>query len=234
MGSLRAVAEVDFRILSWNVHGLRDDTAALSRVVRDLDPDVVCVQESPKYLRWRAKCAALARRCGQLYVVGGGTTGGSALLGSLRVDVKAATEVCLSRQLLWPARGVAAAVVSKGGARLTVLSVHLPLDPAQRLEHTMRVLQVRAAMGGRHALAAGDVNERPGHAAWQAFADSGMRDLAPGSGPTFPARAPDRRIDGVFGTDGLVVRSAEVVSAPGVERASDHRPVLVTIGVPTE
>jgi len=78
------------------------------------------------------------------------------------------------------------------------------------------------------------VNERPGHAAWQAFADSGMRDLAPGSGPTFPARAPDRRIDGVFGTDGLVVRSAEVVSAPGVERASDHRPVLVTIGVPTE
>lgn len=234
MGSLRAVAEVDFRILSWNVHGLRDDTAVLSRVVRDLDPDVVCVQESPKYLRWRAKCAALARRCGQLYVVGGGTTGGSALLGSLRVDVKAATEVCLSRQLLWPARGVAAAVVSKGGARLTVLSVHLPLDPAQRLEHTMRVLQVRAAMGGRHALAAGDVNERPGHAAWQAFADSGMRDLAPGSGPTFPARAPDRRIDGVFGTDGLVVRSAEVVSAPGVERASDHRPVLVTVGVPAD
>jgi len=234
VGSLRAVAEVDFRILSWNVHGLRDDTAVLSRVVRDLDPDVVCVQESPKYLRWRAKCAALARRCGQLYVVGGGTTGGSALLGSLRVDVKAATEVCLSRQLLWPARGVAAAVVSKGGARLTVLSVHLPLGAAQRLEHTMRVLQVRAAMGGRHALAAGDVNERPGHAAWQAFADAGMRDLAPGSGPTFPARAPDRRIDGVFGTDGLVVRSAEVVSAPGVERASDHRPVLVTIGVPTE
>jgi len=228
------VAEVDFRVLSWNVHGLRDDRAVLSRVVRDLDPDVVCVQEAPKYLRWRAKCAALARGCGQLYVAGGGTTGGSALLGSLRVDVKGATEVCLSRQLLWPARGVAAAVVSKGGARLTVLSVHLPLDSAQRLEHTMRVLQVRAALGGTHALAAGDVNERPGHAAWQAFADAGMPDLAPDSGPTFPAAAPDRRIDGVFGTEGLVMRGYEVVAAPGVERASDHRPVLVTVGVPSD
>jgi endonuclease/exonuclease/phosphatase family metal-dependent hydrolase len=61
-----------------------------------------------------------------------------------------------------------------------------------------------------------------------------MRDLAPGSGPTFPAAAPDRRIDGVFGTEGLVVRSAEVVAAPGVERASDHRPLLVTVGVPTD
>jgi endonuclease/exonuclease/phosphatase family metal-dependent hydrolase len=228
------VAEVDFRVLSWNVHGLRDDRAVLSRVVRDLDPDVVCVQEAPKYLRWRAKCAALARGCGQLYVAGGGTTGGSALLGSLRVDVKGATEVCLSRQLLWPARGVAAAVVSKGGARLTVLSVHLPLDAAQRLEHTVRVLQVRAALGGPHALAAGDVNERPGHAAWQAFADAGLPDLAPGSGPTFPATAPDRRIDGVFGTERLVVRDYAVVDAPGVERASDHRPVLVTVGVPTD
>ena len=115
-----------------------------------------------------------------------------------------------------------------------MLSVHLPLDAAQRLEHTVRVLQVRAALGGPHALAAGDVNERPGHAAWQAFADAGMRDLGPGSGPTFPAGDPDRRIDGVFGTDELAVRSYEVVSAPGVERASDHRPVLVTVGVPTD
>ena len=228
------MGEVDFRVLSWNVHGLRDDRDTLSRLVRELDPDVVCVQEAPKYFRWRAKCAALARGCGQLYVTGGGTTGGTTLLGSLRVDVKGATEVCLSRQLLWPARGVAAAVVAKGGARLTVLSVHLPLDAAQRLEHTVRVLQVRTALGGSHALAAGDVNERPGHAAWQAFADAGMRDLGPDSGPTFPATAPDRRIDGVFGTDQLAVRSYDVVSVPGVERASDHRPVLVTVAVPTD
>ena len=224
---------VDFRVLSWNMHGLRDDRAALARIVRDADPDVVCVQEAPKYLRWRAKCARLARECGQLYVAGGGSTGGSALLASLRVDVKGASEVCLSRQWLWPARGVAGAVVSKGGARLTVLSVHLPLDPAERLAHAMRVQAVRTALGGSHAVAAGDINERPGHAAWQAFHDAGLRDLGPDSGPTFPAAAPRKRIDGVLGTAELVVGSYEVLDVPGVEHASDHRPLLVTVTVPT-
>lgn len=228
------VADVDFRILSWNMHGLRDDRAALARIVRDADPDVVCVQEAPKYLRWRAKCADLARRCGQLYVAGGGSTGGTALLSNLRVDVKGLTELCLSRQLLWPARGVVGAVVARGGARLTVLSVHLPLDPAERLAHAMRVLSVRAGLGGAHALAAGDINERPGHAAWQAFADGGLRDLGPDSGPTFPAPRPEKRIDGVFGSAGLAVRSYDVLDVPGVELASDHRPLLVTVGVPTD
>jgi exonuclease III len=42
------VADADFRILSWNMHGLRDDRAALTRIVRDADPDVVSVQEAPK------------------------------------------------------------------------------------------------------------------------------------------------------------------------------------------
>lgn len=228
------VADADFRILSWNMHGLRDDRAALTRIVRDADPDVVCVQEAPKYLRWRARCAELARGCGQLYVAGGGSTGGTALLSNLRVDVKGATELCLSRQFLWPARGVAGAVVARGGARLTVLSVHLPLSPEERLAHAMRVLSVRHSLGGAHALAAGDINERPGHAAWQAFADGGLADLGPDSGPTFPAAGPQKRIDGVFGTAGLTTRSYEVLDVPGVDRASDHRPILVTVGVPTD
>ena len=135
---------VELRVLSWNMHGLRDDRATLARVVRSCDPDVVCVQEAPKYLRWRARCADLARRCGLLYVTGGGTTGGSALLVNLRVDVDVADEVCLSRQWGWPARGVASAVVEKAGARLAVASVHLPLDQQTRLDHAQRVLDVIA------------------------------------------------------------------------------------------
>ena len=225
---------VELRVLSWNVHGLRDDTKALSRIVRDLDPDVFCVQEAPKYLRWRAKCAALARNCGLLYVTGGGTTGGSALLASLRVDVKQADDVCLSRQWGWPARGVAAAMVTKGGAGLVVASIHLPLDAQQRLEHTHRATQLCRSLGAEHALVAGDINERPGHAAWQAFHDSGLRDLGPGSGPTFPAAGPTKRIDGVLATERVEVVDYRVIDVPGVERASDHRPVLVTVKMPVD
>jgi len=225
---------VELRVLSWNMHGLRDDRRALVQVVRSCDPDVVCVQEAPKFLRWRARCAELARTCGLLYVTGGGTTGGSALLAHLRVDVEAATETCLSRQWGWPARGVAAAVVSRSGARLAVASMHLPLDPPTRLDHAHKVLQVLGASGAPHSLAAGDVNERPGHAAWQALHDGGLRDLGPGSGPTFPATVPVKRIDGVFASEEVEVTGYRVLDLPGVERASDHRPILVTVRVPAE
>ena len=220
------------RVLSYNVHGLRDDTAALARIVRDVDPDVMCVQEAPKYLRWRAKCAALARELGLLYVTGGGTTGGSALLAGLRVDVKRVAEVCLSRQWGWPARGVAAAQIHKGGATVVVASIHLPLGAQERLEQAHRVVATCTALGDPHVLAAGDVNEPPGHAAWLALHDSGLRDLGPGTGPTFPARHPSRRIDGVVATEGVEVLDYRVLDAPGVERASDHRPVVVDVALP--
>ena len=62
---------VELRVLSYNVRGLRDDRQALAEVVRAADPDVVCVQEAPRFLRWRSTCAALARTSG-LVVVGGG------------------------------------------------------------------------------------------------------------------------------------------------------------------
>lgn len=223
---------VPLRVLSWNVHGLRDDTGALARIVRHLDPDVMCVQEAPKYFRWRARCAALARELGIVYVTGGGSTGGTALLAHLRVDVTAAEEVCLSRQWGWPDRGVAAASVARGGAELVVTSIHLPLDAQQRLAHARRALAVTRGVGGPYALVAGDINERPGGQAWQLLAEGGLRDLGPGSGPTFPADDPNRRIDGVLATSGVEVVDYRVVEAAGVERASDHRPVLVTVSVP--
>jgi endonuclease/exonuclease/phosphatase family metal-dependent hydrolase len=234
----RGLAPVDdrtaLRVLSWNVHGLRDDRAMLTQLVRDCDPDVFLVQEAPKYLRWRAKGAALARECGLLYVTGGGTTGGSALLVNMRVDVKRTAEVCLSRQWGWPARGVAAAVVAKEGAQLAVASIHLPLEAQQRLAHARQVLGVLDGSDVPHRLAAGDINERPGHAAWQALHDGGLRDLGPGSGDTFPAAGPQKRIDGVLATGEVEVLDYRVVDEPGVERASDHRPLLVTVRLPLD
>jgi hypothetical protein len=59
------------RLLSYNVHGLRDDVDALAAVVRAAEPDVVVLREAPRRLRWRAKSAALAHGFG-LVVAGGG------------------------------------------------------------------------------------------------------------------------------------------------------------------
>ncbi len=51
---------VPLRVVSYNVHSQRDDTAALAAVVRGPTPDVVIVQEGPRRFRWRQKSATLA------------------------------------------------------------------------------------------------------------------------------------------------------------------------------
>lgn len=222
------------RVLSYNVRGLRDDGAALAEVVRAADPDVVCVQEAPKYLRWRARCAALARRWGLLYVAGGGSTGGTALFVHLRVEVDGPRELALSHRYGWPDRGAAAAVVTKGVVRLAVASVHLPLAERQRHQHASRVREALATYETRHRLAAGDLNERPPGPGWTAFGVGGLHDLDPACGPTFPAANPARRIDGILATEGVEVIEHRVLDGAAVARASDHRPLLAVVRVPAD
>lgn len=223
---------VELRVLSYNVRGLRDDRRALAEVVRSADPDVVCVQEAPKYLRWRSRCAALAREWGLLYVAGGGSTGGTALFAHLRVDVDQAEERALSHRYGWPDRGTALAVVAKGGARLAVASVHLPLVAAERHRQVERIRDLLDGCSTSHRVAAGDLNERPPGPTWEAFGLGGLADLDPGCGPTFPAERPVKRIDGVLATEGVTVLEHRVLDGPAVSRASDHRPVLAVLAVP--
>lgn len=220
-----------FRVLTYNVRSLRDDAAAVAAVVRSCDPDVVLLQEAPRFWRWRSKLARLARECGLLYVTGGRTTGGVALLAHLRVDVDDAREGLLSKHAGLHQRGVAAAVVSRSGARLLVASTHLGLDRKERAVHAQEVLTLLAGVAAPHAVLAGDLNEKPGGQAWRALDDGGLRDLGPGSGPTFPAAAPRKRIDAVLGSPGVEAVDYRVVDLPGVERASDHRPVLALLQV---
>src|SRR4051812_22368083 len=176
MSEPSATERISFRVLSYNVHGLRDDTAALAEVVRGTDPDVICVQEAPKYFRWRAKGAALARRWGVLYVGGGGSTGGTALYAHLRVDVDDPVETVASRLYGWPDRGLATAMVSKQGARLAVASIPLPLEAVARQRYGALVGQLLDRYPTAHRLAAGDLNEKPSGPTWQALHDGGLCD----------------------------------------------------------
>lgn len=178
--------------------------------------------------------AALAREWGLLYVAGGGSTGGTALFAHLRVDVDEPREAVLSRQYLWPDRGVASAIVSRRGARLAVASIHLPLVAATRRQHAHRAREILEGYGTAHRLAAGDLNERPSGPTWEAFGVAGLADLDPGCGPTFPAARPDRRIDGILATPGLQVVEHHVLDGEAVARASDHRPLLAVVRVPAD
>jgi hypothetical protein len=41
------------RVLGYNIRSMRDDEDALARVIRACAPDVVLVQEAPRFFRWR-------------------------------------------------------------------------------------------------------------------------------------------------------------------------------------
>src|SRR5262249_3147036 len=116
---------VVLRLLTYNVRSLRDDAGAVSRGIRAARPDVACIQEAPRFLRWRAKRAALARLARMVIVSGGRYAGANLLLSTLAVDVVATHHVLLSRNRGYHQRGVAMALLRYSGALFGVAGVHL-------------------------------------------------------------------------------------------------------------
>lgn len=225
------------RVLSYNVRSLRDDAEAVAAVIRSCEPDVVCVQEAPRFLRWRSRCAALARTSGTFVVAGGRPAGAMLLLARLGVDVHATRELLLSRTPGLHQRGLAVADVEVDGQRWAVASMHLGLRADERQRHADEVM---AALSGYDVpvVVAGDVNERPGEPAWTLLAEqyhdswtAAGGDEA-GRGSTYRSDAPYERIDAVFADKAVTVTSCVVPDLPEVATASDHRPVLAVLSLP--
>jgi len=226
------------RVLSYNVRSLRDDSDAVARVIRAAAPDVVCIQEAPRFLRWRSRCAALARRSGLVVVTGGRGAAGNLLLCRVAVRVHSAEDVLLSAVPGLHRRGLALAELSLAGARFALAGTHLDLEPAARLRHVEEILAAtgrRSAADGPSAplVLCGDFNEPPGGPVWAALT-AGLRDAGAAADPvpTYSVRSPRRRIDGVLVDPQVVVRSYQVLDSPDVRRASDHFPVLAELELP--
>jgi endonuclease/exonuclease/phosphatase family metal-dependent hydrolase len=235
------------RILTYNVRSLRDDRAAVSRTILAAAPDVVAVQEAPRFLRWRARGAELARHSGLVVLSGGHGAAGNLLLCQLGVEVEHSAVLGLSHRAGATRRGAAVAVCSLAGRRFAFVGTHLDLRPADRMSHVCELYARLADAGIDPAvplIVAGDINETPGEPAWEVLA----RRLADGPAavgadePTFPAQEPRRRIDGVFVDRRLRVTEARVLGGSDVLAGSDHRPVLTEVeldqpdgcpGVPT-
>lgn len=219
------------RVMTYNVRSLRDDVDAIASVVQACGPDVVLLQEAPRFLRWRSKRAALARRCG-LVVATADRPGGLCILTALRVQVESTGFAPLPKTKRRHQRAVVSAVVSAGGSSWRLASTHLSTDRAERVGH-LPALRSALSIGAPPPLVVGaDVNEDPDGPVFRELADD-LQDCfalaGDGPGPTVPATAPRRRIDAIFAAGSLAVESCEVVSLPGVERASDHLPVLAVL-----
>lgn len=229
------------RVLSYNIRSMRDDTDALARVITACAPDLVLVQEAPRFFRWRKKLARLAAASGQVILTGGATAAGPAILCSLRATVERTEDVLLPLTPGEHRRGFATAVVRFGGARLGVLSCHLSLREDERYEQSGMLLDRLAGMGVDHIVAGGDINERPGGPTFRRLADAlqDCRVTAPWGGEhTWIRNEPHRRIDAIFATKGIEVLGCGVpLGHPGVtdtdlRTATDHLPVLSALRVP--
>lgn len=228
-------SSVRLRVLSYNVHGQRDDVDALAGAVRDLDPDVVIVQEAPRRFRWRHKCAALADRLGLVVAAGGLPALGNLLLTSLRVRVY---HTWCQQYPLTPGRHLRGAVFAEcgiGSARFALAGSHLSTDPTERpgqaalLKEALAALRLPVVVGA-------DLNENSGGGAWRTVAD-GLTDAAVAvpdgaSRFTYPCLEPRDRIDALFVDPRIGVLDYDVVDTAQTRRASDHFPIRADLLLP--
>jgi endonuclease/exonuclease/phosphatase family metal-dependent hydrolase len=213
------------RVVSYNVRGLRRGSA-VARVLRELDADVVGLQEPGGGLLGRLRLRLLCHRTGLRTVVTG--RGSTALLAAPRVPAAAAVSVALprgrrTRRRPFPAARVAS-LAELGGLQVTVL--HLGLTGAERVRQVDRLDALWAGRGPDLVLA--DLNETPGAGASHALLQR-LHDAGRAAGPTFPAGAPRHRIDVALHGAALHPRGVQVPGGPLVARASDHRPVVLDL-----
>ncbi len=219
------------RVASFNIRDLLDDRDAAARVVRAIDPDVLCLQEVPRRLLGSERVSDFARRCGLYWSGHHRGSGGTTIFTSLRVVADEFRHTRLPVPVLVRTRGYAVVRVRvPGHLPLTAVSVHLSLDPAERERHASTIL---ADVAGLTPLViCGDLNEGEEGSAWRQVA-TGLRLVSPTS-PTFPAARPRRLLDVVFAST-----DADVLAHPAVEVAeadlvagSDHRPVWADLRLP--
>ncbi|MGK5534282.1 endonuclease/exonuclease/phosphatase family protein, partial [Streptomyces sp. URMC 129] len=214
---------------------------ALARVIRASAPDVLCVQEAPRFAGWRRHAARLGRATGLGYVSGGAPSCGTMVMSRLGPVVEYAGAVTLPHTPGLHRRGLALAVLRLGtGARLGVVSCHLSLRAAERYRQAGLVLaQVdRLAAGTAGVVVAGDLNDRPHGRAFRLLAGrltDAWRRAPEGGEFTFSSAAPDRRIDAVLCTPGVEVLGCGVPDGPDpadLRRATDHLPLLARLRLP--
>jgi endonuclease/exonuclease/phosphatase family metal-dependent hydrolase len=227
------------RVLSYNIRSMRDDREALARVIRACAPDLVCVQEAPRFMGWRKHAARLAAHTGLVVLSGGATAAGPLLLCSMRATVERTEDILLPHTPGLHQRGFATAVVRIGGARVGLLSCHLSLRTDERYAQARMLLDHLKAMNVPHAIAAGDLNERPTGRSFRLLAGE-LQDCWTtkpwGDEYTSTPTNPHQRIDAIFTKNMEVLACGVPRGLPGITEtdlraATDHLPVLAALRV---
>jgi endonuclease/exonuclease/phosphatase family metal-dependent hydrolase len=210
--------------------------------VRSCAPDVVCVQESPRFFGWKRAARTMAASFGLKVVAGGANASGNLLLAGPNVAVDDTEVLFLKHRRGYHLRGLALAALRIGDSRFTVGGTHLSMNLEQRVYQAGEVLGHLDGFAERNRtrsrVLAGDFNSHPGSVEWgiltDCLADAWM--VAPfGAEFTSTGKNPYQRLDAVFVSKDIhVVRAGvptDLVSQADTALATDHLPVLAVLRI---
>jgi endonuclease/exonuclease/phosphatase family metal-dependent hydrolase len=226
--------------MTANVRGLRAGVHAVARAIGDVQADVVLLQETgPRLGLYRLAAMLRMHAVGDPWAFPRRRVKNAVLVRMpLRPGLSRFRRFAHSARF-YP-RGVATTEVVVGGIPVLFASVHLGLQPAERLRHVRELLPLLPSVAsGRAVVLGGDLNELPDGRAValltarfrEVWAKAVTAGRASGQGFTFPSAAPSARIDQLFVSNDVEVKRARVPDEPEIVAASDHLPLVADLAI---
>jgi len=232
----------ELTLLSLNVQQFGNDTqrvAEITRLIRECDPDIVCLQEFGLYYKWpdvQAVASDFSQRIALCYFDFQPTTGN--IFGTAIFSKYPILAVDTVFQLIPQTNEAKIYHIAMPADTLLVCNAHLQsfnfanprevdaLTVNEVVQRQMQQAQRIAArlQGQRHAVVAGDMNAATGSAVYHVFSGwlcDALRAASLGWMPTH--RLLPAQIDHVFATPAMHVENVDVIGA----FPSDHRGLLV-------
>lgn len=220
------------RLMSYNVRALRDDRAALLRVIRHAAPDVLCLQEMPRHPFSDHRIAEFAESVGLVWGGGNRHRMSTAIVTAPRLDVAATGHGLYTVPRPQEPRGYAwASVALPGGAPWLAISTHLSLYSSMRAGHARELLADETLPHDLPWAVAGDFNELENGPAGREFVAHGLLDAGPRI-HTYNAAEPHKRIDFIYASPALRLSAVDMSAMEAdMKIATDHRPLVVDVEV---
>jgi len=229
------------RVVVWNIHHGRglDDRVDLARVadeLRALSPDVVLLQEVDVGVRRSGRVDTPAELAARLAMHPAferniryqGGDYGNAILSRWPIESVDNLRYRMLRE--GEQRGLLTIRAATPRGPLLIGCTHLDArrDDSERMQNAPEIL-ARVA-GGELDLVGGDFNDQPSgrlYAVMQGALIDCWGEAGEGDGYTYPAAAPEKRIDWLLRARGAAWRTVHAEVVP--TSASDHRPVLFVL-----